>query len=160
MAPRHETGKPSLSQPLDHTLTKARPPRFNSAFQVNWHTRKLQRQSSPCSRNNKDFAVRYPAIASTLQKLPDETVIDGEVVALDDSGRPSFNTLQNFGSSTVPIFYYAFDVLILGGRDVRFEAPETRRELLRIKSAFKAAGTDTLFARSGCHCSRSHPVCS
>jgi hypothetical protein len=61
------------------------------------------------SRNNKDFAVRYRAIASALQKLPDETVIDGEVVAFDESGRPSFNTLQNFGSSTVPIFYYAFD---------------------------------------------------
>src|SRR5690242_14013528 len=85
------------------------------------------------SRNNKDFAVRYPAIASALQKLPDETVIDGEVVAFDDSGRPSFNTLQNFGSSTVPIFYYAFDVLILRGRDVRFEALERRRELLKTK---------------------------
>jgi ATP-dependent DNA ligase len=69
------------------------------------------------SRNNKDFAVRYAAVASALQKLPDETVIDGEVVALDDSGRPSFNTLQNYGSSTAPIFYYAFDVLVLDGRN-------------------------------------------
>jgi ATP-dependent DNA ligase len=85
------------------------------------------------SRNNKDFAVRYPAIASALKNLPDETVIDGEVVAFDDSGRPSFNTLQNFGSSTVPIFFYAFDLLILGGLDVKFEALERRRELLRTK---------------------------
>jgi ATP-dependent DNA ligase len=85
------------------------------------------------SRNNKDFAVRYPAITSALQNLPNETVIDGEVVALDDSGRPSFNTLQNFGSSTVPIFYYAFDLLILGGLDMRFEALERRRELLTAK---------------------------
>jgi bifunctional non-homologous end joining protein LigD len=89
------------------------------------------------SRNSKDFAVRYPAIASALQKLPDETVIDGEVVAFDDAGRPSFNTLQNFGSSSVPIFYYAFDVLILRSRDVRFEALETRRELLRTKALSK-----------------------
>src|SRR5947209_12269262 len=70
------------------------------------------------SRNNKDFVLRYPSITKVLQALPDETVIDGEVVALDDSGRPSFNTLQNFGSSTAPIFYFAFDVLILSGRDV------------------------------------------
>src|SRR5438874_1642993 len=35
-------------------------------------------------------------------------------VTFDQSGRPSFNTLQNFGSSTLPIFYYAFDVLIRG----------------------------------------------
>jgi DNA ligase D-like protein (predicted ligase) len=85
------------------------------------------------SRNNKDFAVRYRAIASALQKIPDETVIDGEVIAFDSSGRPSFNLLQNFGSSTVRIFYYVFDLLILGGRDVRSEALERRRELLRTK---------------------------
>jgi ATP-dependent DNA ligase len=85
------------------------------------------------SRNNKDFGVRYPAITSALQKLPDETVIDGEVIAFDDSGRPSFNTLQNFASSTIPIFYYAFDLLILGGKDVRFKPLERRRELLKTK---------------------------
>jgi bifunctional non-homologous end joining protein LigD len=35
------------------------------------------------SRNNKDFAVRYPAITNARQTVPDETVIDGEVVAFD-----------------------------------------------------------------------------
>ena len=85
------------------------------------------------SRNNKDFALRYPAIASALQKLPSETVIDGEIVAFDASGRPSFNTLQNYGSSTAPIFYYVFDLLMLAGKDVRSEALERRRELLRSK---------------------------
>jgi ATP-dependent DNA ligase len=35
------------------------------------------------SRNNNDFSTRYPAIAKALQLMPDETVIDGEVVALD-----------------------------------------------------------------------------
>ena len=60
------------------------------------------------SRNNKDFNKKYPRVAEVLAVLPDETVIDGEIVAFDDSGRPSFNALQNYGSSNVPILYYVF----------------------------------------------------
>jgi hypothetical protein len=70
------------------------------------------------SRNDNDFSVRYPAIIKALASLPSETVIDGEVVALDESGRPSFNILQNYGSSKGPILYYVFDVLVLAGWDV------------------------------------------
>ena len=35
------------------------------------------------SRNDNDFSIRYPAVVKGLAKLPDETVIDGEVIALD-----------------------------------------------------------------------------
>ncbi len=85
------------------------------------------------SRNNKDFNTRCPAIAKALEKLPDETVIDGEVVALDPSGRPSFNALQNSASSAQPIYFYAFDLLVLAGRDVRSQPLVARRDLLRTK---------------------------
>ena len=83
------------------------------------------------SRNDKDFNQKYPAIALGLSGLPDETVIDGELVALDDSGRPSFNLLQNYGSGGAPVFYYVFDVLVLSGRDVTGEPLRKRRELLQ-----------------------------
>jgi len=82
------------------------------------------------SRNDNDFSVRYPSIANALAALPDETVIDGELVALDPSGRPSFNALQNFVSSGTTLVYYVFDVLVLAGEDVRSQPLRKRRELL------------------------------
>ena len=69
-------------------------------------------------------------MAAALAGLPDETVIDGEIVALDESGRPSFNLLQNYGSSDSPSFY-VFDVLVLSGHNVMPEPLAKRRELLR-----------------------------
>src|SRR5256885_2036735 len=82
------------------------------------------------SRNDNDFAARYPGIVKALSGLPDDTVIDGEVVALDESGRPSFNVLQNYGSSQAPMFFCAFDVMVLDGKDVRGETLDVRRGLL------------------------------
>src|SRR5215472_5818404 len=58
------------------------------------------------SRNDKDFNGRYPTIVQALAAMPDETVIDGEIVALDASGRPSFNALQNYGSGAATLVYY------------------------------------------------------
>ena len=83
------------------------------------------------SRNDNDFNGRYPSIVNALSAMPDETVIDGEVVALDDSGRPSFNLLQNYGSAGAPLIYYVFDVLIFNGRNVMSEPLVRRREILR-----------------------------
>ena len=82
------------------------------------------------SRNNNDFSARYPGVVKGLAKMPDNTVIDGEVIAFDDDGRPSFNALQNFGSAAAPVVYYVFDVMMLNGRDVMREPLERRRELL------------------------------
>jgi len=82
------------------------------------------------SRNDHDFNRRYPAVLLGLAKLPDETVIDGELVAFDEDGRPSFNALQNSISSKTPIVYYVFDLMVLNGRDVKGETLEKRRELL------------------------------
>ncbi len=82
------------------------------------------------SRNDNDFSQRYLPLVKALAKLPDDTVIDGEIVALDAEGRPSFNLLQNYGSSAAPLHYFIFDVLVLKGRDVMGESLTRRRELL------------------------------
>jgi bifunctional non-homologous end joining protein LigD len=85
------------------------------------------------SRNENDFGARYPSVANALAKLPDETVVDGEIVALDEAGKPSFNALQNYGSSQTPLIFYLFDVPVLAGRDLRAEKLERRRQLLEEK---------------------------
>ncbi|HXK40164.1 MAG TPA: hypothetical protein VJ837_05005 [Candidatus Paceibacterota bacterium] len=91
------------------------------------------------SRNDNDFSGRYPAVLKGLSKMPDNTVIDGEVIAFDDDGRPSFNALQNYGSAAAPVLYYVFDVMVLAGRDVMREPLEKRRELLEQKVLPKLA---------------------
>jgi DNA ligase D-like protein (predicted ligase) len=82
------------------------------------------------SRNDNNFNDRYPAVVRGLAGMPNETVIDGELLALDEKGRPSFNALQNYGSSTTAVIYYVFDVMVLSGRDVMAKTLEERREHL------------------------------
>jgi bifunctional non-homologous end joining protein LigD len=71
-----------------------------------------------------------PAFTQALSGLPDDTVIDGEIVALDESGRPSFSVLQNYGTAQAPVFYYVFDVLLLKGKDLHGETLAVRRPIL------------------------------
>ena len=85
------------------------------------------------SRNDNEFNRRYPAVLRGLAKLPDETVIDGEIVALDEAGRPSFNALQNSIGSETRVVFYVFDLIVLSGRDVSAEPLTARRELLERK---------------------------
>ncbi len=83
------------------------------------------------SRNDNDFSARYPAITKALAALPNETVVDGEVVAFDDEGRPSFNMLQNHGSSPdTPLAFFLFDLLMLSGKDLTKQLLSARLELL------------------------------
>jgi bifunctional non-homologous end joining protein LigD len=81
-------------------------------------------------RNDNDFGARYSPILKALATAPDETVIDGEVVALDPEGRPSFNLLQNYGSAGVPLHFFVFDILLLKIEDVMNEPLVKRRQLL------------------------------
>ncbi len=85
------------------------------------------------SRNGKDFCTKYPAITKALAPMPDETVIDGEIVALDAGGRPSFNALQNHGAATGQLFFYVFDIMVAAGEDVMAHPLEARREILRCR---------------------------
>src|SRR5438552_4004771 len=90
-------------------------------------------------RAGQVFTARYPEVITALRALPLERfVLDGEVVALDEDGRPSFQRLQNRmhltrpadverARSTVPVSAIFFDALALDGRDLR-EAPLVERK--------------------------------
>lgn len=82
------------------------------------------------SRNDNDFIHRYTSVAEALAKLPDETVIDGEIVALDGDGRPSFSLLQNHGTTHPALYYYVFDLMIHAGKDIRDQPLTSRLALL------------------------------
>jgi bifunctional non-homologous end joining protein LigD len=83
------------------------------------------------SRNNKPF--NYPQLLDALKLLPaDHVILDGEIVALDEKGRSSFQLLQIYKSSEqrVPLVYYVFDLPFLDGKDLRKEPLSVRRMLL------------------------------
>jgi len=74
----------------------------------------------------------YPRIAASALKLNAyQAVVDGEIVALDMQGRPSFQALQHRGSHPEhQIVYYAFDLLHLDGEDLTGQPLLKRRERL------------------------------
>ena len=82
------------------------------------------------SRRGTDLTHRFRHVADSLSMLPDETVIDGEVVALDEQGKPNFNLLQNYRSAESHIMLYAFDVLVRRGENLTQRALSKRREIL------------------------------
>lgn len=84
------------------------------------------------SRNEKDLSANYPDVVTAGERLHARAaVLDGEVVALDASGRPSFQALQHRSMHTGHVIvYYAFDLLHLDGRDIAPEPLDARRALL------------------------------
>jgi bifunctional non-homologous end joining protein LigD len=72
------------------------------------------------SRNKKPLNERFPEVAKAVTKLPIKScLLDGEVCALDEKGRSSFQLLQNSGETNHPVVYYVFDLLLEGNKDLR-----------------------------------------
>lgn len=87
------------------------------------------------TKNGHDWTKRMPKLARDLGTMPiQQAWLDGEVVVLGDDGQPAFQPLQHAFSSgkTDELTYYAFDLLFLGGIDLRDRPVEQRRELLRV----------------------------
>jgi bifunctional non-homologous end joining protein LigD len=107
------------------------------------------------TRNGNDYTAVFPEIARAIKALPvDECIVDGEVVVLDASGKPSFARLQQRGrlSSTIdikraavelPATFYAFDLLAFEDFDLR-PLPLTARKALLMEALPKLGAVRTL----------------
>jgi DNA ligase D-like protein (predicted ligase) len=82
------------------------------------------------SRRGNDLRIRFPSVVAALGTLPVGTMLDGEVVALDETGRMSFQRLQRFGTTRAPLVYYVFDLLASEGRSLLDVPLRDRRALL------------------------------
>jgi bifunctional non-homologous end joining protein LigD len=84
------------------------------------------------SRNRTLFNESYPQLVEALKSLKAKSfIMDGEIAALDEQGRSSFQLLQSYGTrKQIPLVYYAFDLLSLEGTDLRSRPLVERRELL------------------------------
>jgi bifunctional non-homologous end joining protein LigD len=100
------------------------------------------------SRTQNDLTAQFAELGRSPQFIKAErAILDGEIVALDEEGRPSFSLMQQRTGfqpgkrrlprrEGVPVVYYAFDLLYLDGLDLRRVELEQRKQLLqeRIKS--------------------------
>lgn len=84
------------------------------------------------TRNGLDWTAKFPEIARAVGKLPD-CIIDGEIVALDDSGAPDFAALQAALSDgkTDDLIFFAFDLLYAGGQRISHAPLSQRKEALK-----------------------------
>jgi len=104
------------------------------------------------SRSQNDLTAQFPELGSLPQFVKAErAILDGEIVALDEEGRPSFSLMQQRTGfqpgkrrqprrEGVPVIYYAFDLLYLDGLDLRRVALEQRKRLLQDRIVAGGAG--------------------
>ena len=107
------------------------------SYEVKWDGYRAQAVKdgavvSLASRNLKNITKQYPSVAAAAARVGAvAAVLDGEIVALDAEGRPSFQALHHSTLDGLSIVYYAFDLLHLNGRDLTRRPLDERRAALR-----------------------------
>jgi bifunctional non-homologous end joining protein LigD len=87
---------------------------------------------SLASRNLRNITKQYPSVVRAMAGVrANAAVLDGEIVAIDGRGRPSFQALHHASLDGLSIVYYAFDLLHLNGRDLTRQPLDERRAALR-----------------------------
>ena len=137
--PMPDVESPMLATPVDEPFDGA-----DWIFELKWDgyraLARIERDGAVAiaSRNGKDFTAKFPELAEIADAFSERPlIVDGEIVVLDDEGRPSFGALQErldrFGRTKPaerPITFVVFDLLYGNGRDLRGEPLEKRKAAL------------------------------
>lgn len=91
---------------------------------------KQRRVVTVFSRRGNSLNSGFPTIAAAFSFLADNTILDGELVVLDEKGKPSFAALQKHNFTPDALFFYAFDLIAYQGKDLRSLPLADRRTLL------------------------------
>lgn len=127
-------------EPMKARLAE-RPPKGKWIYEIKWDGfRAMAFKNGDAtrllSRTEKDFGRRFPEILESVQALgADDLILDGEIVALDEEGRSSFQLLQAYdlGQDKPSIIYYVFDLLRLDGKSLLNQPlAERKKELEKI----------------------------
>jgi bifunctional non-homologous end joining protein LigD len=132
------SAKPRFVEPMKAKLVEKPPATGDWIYELKFDGIRLiaikdHEKVSLLSRNQNDLSARFPEVVDAVKNLPaDECVVDGEVVALDEEGRSSFQLLQarEMEGRKSPIYFYAFDVLQVDGKNLVSLPLETRKNLL------------------------------
>jgi bifunctional non-homologous end joining protein LigD len=132
------SAKPRFIEPMKAKLVENPPATGDWIYELKFDGIRLiaikgREKVSLLSRNQNDLSARFPEIVDAIQNLPaDECVLDGEVVALDDEGRSSFQLLQalELEGRKSPVYFYAFDLLELDGKGLVSVPLEARKNVL------------------------------
>jgi bifunctional non-homologous end joining protein LigD len=132
------SAKPRFIDPMKPRLVKDPPASGDWIYELKFDGIRLiavktGKKVSLLSRNKNELAGRFPEIVEAVKNLPArECVIDGEVVALDEEGRSSFQRLQarEMEGRESPVYFYAFDLLQLDGKSLTSLPLDARKSIL------------------------------
>lgn len=132
------SGEKKLKKYIEPMLAKTSKP-FDSdewAFEIKWDGYRavadLREGIQLYSRNGLDYSQKFKKIANQLKLQDHPMVLDGELVAYDKSGKPSFQRLQQIDQNpNATVLYQVFDILWLNGHSTEKLSYLQRKELLK-----------------------------
>ncbi len=131
------TDMPHAIKPMLATLVDKPFDAKDWIFEIKWDgyraLAEIQKESRHLySRNAQSFDKRFPVLLKDLDAVQVSALLDGEIVVLDDQGKPSFQLVQNYQrTQSGTLVYYVFDLLYLEGYDIRHLPLLERKELLK-----------------------------